>query len=237
MDDVTGSRLADRRVLVTGAASGIGLATALRLLADGARVAGWDVKQLSTGPSTTLRSWICNVGDESAVADTMAQTVNWLGGLDALVHVAGIIAASDVAVDQLEQSDWDRVISANLTGPYLVVKHAVPHLEQTGGVIVLTGSGAGIFNAHRSVPYAASKGGLHGLTITLEHHLRERGIRVNDVAPGAVDTPLMRRQSSDSLVNERKAAGKIIDASQVAALMAFLVSRDATAVRGTVRTW
>lgn len=230
-------RLDGRRVLVAGSASGIGRATVERLLAERGRVAGWDVKPVPPGDGSSLRSWVCDVADEAAVANTMPETVAWLGGLDAVVHVAGIIAGSNVAIDELDRANWNQVIGVNLTGPYLVAKHAVPHLERSHGVLVLTGSGAGIYNAHSSVPYAASKGGLHGLMITLEEPLRRRGIRVNDVAPGAIDTPLLRRHSTDARAREQRLAGKIIDAAEVAALMAFLVSDDASAVRGTVRTW
>lgn len=231
-------RNAGRRVLVTGAGSGMGLATVNRLVEEEARVAGWDVRppdQLANG----VRWWRCDVSDGEAVAAAMAETVSWLGGLDAVVHVAGIIAGSGAPVDQLQRADWNSVIDVNLTGPYLVAHFATPYLERSHGALILVGSGAGIYNAHRSVPYAASKGGLHGLAITLEEPLRARGIRVIDIAPGSVDTPLLRAQSgqSDQEIDARRAAGEIIDAPAVAHLMAFLVSDEASAVRGTIRTW
>lgn len=229
------------KVVVTGAASGIGLATVDRLLGDGARVLAVDLawpddhRLLTVAETRTAQ---CDVGDEDAVSSTLAAAATWLGGIDAVVHVAGTIRANRQQVDDVARSDWDAVLGTNLTGAYLVAKHAVRYLERTSGALILVGSGAGVFNPHGSVPYAASKGGLHGLAITLEAALHRRGVRVVDVAPGAVDTPLLRRQSAEpEQIDDRVAAGKIIGADKVAALLAFLASPDASAVRGTLRTW
>lgn len=233
----TTARLAGRRVLVTGAASGIGRATAIRVAEDGADVALVDVHD---GESVARRCrdvggramfFGCDVSDEQAVHDMVDAAVSWLDGLDAVLHVAGIVGDRDSPVDALAAADWDSVIGVNLTGAFHLAKHAVPHLERSAGALVLTGSGAGIWNGHVSVAYGASKGGLHGLALTLEGPLRERGIRVYDVAPGAVDTPLLRRVAASPPTKP------LVPPEQIAAIMAFLASDDAMAVRGTVRTW
>lgn len=235
---IPAERSRGRRVVVTGAASGIGRATAERLLGDGAQVAALDLHRPDLSGGGNCRSLPCDVTDEAQLTQTLHDAATWLGGIDAVAHVAGIVGARDVPVDLLAAEDWNAVLEVNLTGAFLVAKHAVPHLERSSGVLVLTGSGAGIFNGHRSVGYAASKGGLHGLALTLEEPLRARGIRVNDVAPGAVDTPLLRAGGADEeKVRARREAGQIIDADEVAALLAFLVSAEAAAVRGTIRTW
>lgn len=227
-----------RRILVTGAASGIGRAVTERLLADGACVAALDLHRFDiTGADDRLRSWTGDVSDEGAVVDIVAEATAWLGGLDAVAHVAGIVRGLGTPIDELAREDWDSVLAVNLTGAYLVAKHTVPHLERSRGALVLTGSGAGVHNAHRSAAYAASKGGLHGLAITLEDKLRERGVRVYDVLPGAVDTPLVRAQAGDERVDAGRQSGRIIDAAGVAAIIAFLVSAEAVAVRGSIRTW
>lgn len=236
-------RLAGKRLLVTGAASGIGRATALRMAAESGDIAlldlqaGDDAAAECEALGVRARFWACDVSSEPAVAAAVEQATRWLGGLDAVVHVAGIVGLQDVQVDALGQDDWDPVMAVNVTGAFLVSKHTTPHLERTSGVLVLTGSGAGIWVGHRSVAYGASKGGLHGLALTLEGPLRARGIRVNDVAPGAVDTPLVRSLSGDARVDENRRKRLIIAAEKVASLMAFLASDDASAVRGTVRTW
>lgn len=239
------ARLTGKRCLVVGAASGIGRATSVRLAADGADVALVDVqpgdavqRECATS-DVRARFWGCDVSDETAVAATITYAVDWLGGLDAVLHVAGIVGDRDSEVDTLARVDWDDVMSVNLAGPFLVAKHTTAHLERTSGVLVLTGSGAGIWNGHRSVAYGASKGGLHGLAMTLEGPLRSRGIRVYDVAPGAVDTPLLRTDSESdrARVSANRAAGQLVPPEKIASIMAFLVSDDASAVRGTIRTW
>lgn len=236
-------RLAGKRLLVTGAASGIGLATARRAAAEGADLALFDVQDGRDAAAecaacgVRARSWACDVGVESSVAPAVGQAADWLGGLDAVLHVAAIVGVRDVEVDSLELDDWERVMTVNVAGAFLVAKYTTPHLERTSGALVLTGSGAGIWGGHRSLAYGASKGGLHGLALTLEAPLRARGIRVNDVAPGAVDTPLVRSLDGDARVDEAVANGRVIAADQVASIMVFLASAEASAVRGTVRTW
>lgn len=225
-----------RRVLVTGAASGIGAAAVDRCLAAGATVAGFDVTPHDAGDDRR-RDWVCDVSDEAAVASCVAEATSWLGGLDAVLHVAGIVGDNTSGADQLSKQDWDTVIGVNLTGTWLIAKHTLPLLEANGGTLALTGSGAGVHNAHTSVAYAASKGGLNGLAITLEEAWRRRGVNVVAVLPGSVDTPLVRRFGTHDGRENRKAEHLMIEADEVGAILAFLASPDASGVRGPLRTW
>lgn len=236
MTDPTTDAPDQRRVLVTGAASGIGAATVDRCLADGARVAGLDVTPFNADRADR-RDWVCDVSDEESVAAAVAEATTWLGGLDAVLHVAGIVGDSTSDADQLAKDDWDRVIAVNLTGAWLVAKHTLPHLQESGGTLALTGSGAGVHNAHKSVAYAASKGGLNGLAITLEEKWRRRGVNVVAVLPGSVDTPLLRRHGTHDGRENRKAEHLMIEADEVGAILAFLASPAASGVRGPLRTW
>src|SRR5699024_1936600 len=150
----------------------------------------------------------------------------------------GIVGDTTSGADELVRQDWDRVLQVNLTGAWLVAKHTLPLLEDAGGTLALTGSGAGVHNAHRSVAYAASKGGLNGLAITLEESWRHRGVNVVAVLPGSVDTPLLRRVGTrDGRRRARKDEHMLIEADEVGALLAFLATPDASGVRGPVRTW
>jgi NAD(P)-dependent dehydrogenase (short-subunit alcohol dehydrogenase family) len=137
---------------------------------------------------------------------------------------------------------WHRVLSVNLTGPFLVARHAVAYLTAGTGVLVLVGSKAGVLAGSGSVPYGASKGGLHGLALTLDRQLRPRGIRVHTLCPGDIDTPLMRRSldearangvAPDRVADIESALGRPED---VAAALVLLAAPASAGVAGTVYT-
>jgi NAD(P)-dependent dehydrogenase (short-subunit alcohol dehydrogenase family) len=236
-----GLALRDRRVVVTGAASGIGAATAVGVAAAGGTVALLDIGDL--GPTARgcrahgvgVVEQPCDISDPEAVEPAFAAVDAALGGIDAVLHVAGVLGRPRAQVDDLDFGDWERVRAVNLDGAFLVARAATPRLERTGGTLVLTGSGAGVFNGHRSPAYAASKGGLHGLMIALEEPLRARGIRVNAVAPGAVDTPMVR--AARTAADPGAPGPTLTSPDAVAGILVFLASKAADAVRGTVRTW
>ncbi len=236
--------LKGRRVLVTGAGSGIGRAAVDRLAGGGAQVAAFDVafpEDASGGER--VRRWRVDVTDEPAVEQAVAGAVDWLGGaVDVLAHVAGIMRAQRIPIEEVPSETWDEVIRVNLRGTFLMTKHLVPRFPPGAGAIVLVSSVAGVFVASGSIPYGASKGGMHGLALTLEERLAGTGIRVNELCPGSVQTPLLERSLADA--SERlgssdyrdEVAARWIRPEQVAEVIAFLASPAADILRGTIRT-
>jgi NAD(P)-dependent dehydrogenase (short-subunit alcohol dehydrogenase family) len=236
--------LEGRRVLVTGAGSGIGRATAERLAAGGAQVAAFDIAFGDDRvDGTSVRHWRVDVGDEAQVAAAVTEAAEWLGGeLDVLIHVAGIMRAQRVPIDEVPADVWDEVIRVNLRGTFLMTKHVIPRFPKGSGALVLVSSVAGVFTASGSFPYGASKGGMHGLALTLEERLTGTGIRVNEVCPAAVQTPLLERSLADasermgSTTYRDEVAAKWIRPEQVAEVIAFIASPAGDILRGTVRT-
>ena len=229
-------RLVGKRALVTGAARGIGLATARRLTAEGARVAGLDLDR--SAEEVTL---IADVTDESAIERAFGEAVATFGGLDIVVaNAATQIIGSDARADQLELDVWQRTLDVNLTGAFLTAKHgARALLASGGGAIVFTASPAGTYGIAPGLDaYSASKAGVYGLVRVLAADYARDGIRVNGVLPGLTDTPMNDWWHNDG---ERRAAaaqsvpiGRIGTAQEVAAVIAFLASDDASYVTGAM---
>ena len=129
----------------------------------------------------------------------MAAAVETYGKLDVLVACAGILKGAFVPVEEMAESLFEHVLDVNVTGEFLAVKHAVPWIKRAGGgVVILIASGAGVRGGSSSIAYGTSKGGVHGMAMVLEDKLAPLGIRVNDVCPGAVDTPLKRENVRDA---------------------------------------
>src|SRR5579859_2388500 len=184
--------------LVTGAARGIGLATAKRFLADGWRVALLDIegellRDAVAGlakPDDTL-ALICDVSDPTAVSAAVEQVAQRFGRLDALVNNAGIAVFTPLL--ETSDADWGRILSVNLTGPFLCTKAAAPLMREHGGgaIVNITSISAVRASTLRSA-YGTSKAGLAHLTKQLAVELASLGIRVNGVAPGPVDTAMAK---------------------------------------------
>ncbi|MFI9526095.1 SDR family NAD(P)-dependent oxidoreductase [Micromonospora rosaria] len=242
--------LAGRRVVVVGGASGIGLATVRAAAAAGAAVAVLDAdadgaagaaaQARAVGATACARP--VDVTDEAQVAAALDAVAAELGGIDAVLHVAGVMRGQGTAVADVPLELWQRVIAVNLTGPFLVAKHATRHLTGGDGVLVLVGSKAGVQTGSGSVPYGASKGGLHGLALTLARQLGPQGIRVHTLCPGDIDTPLMRRSLDEARANGtdgvqvariEAALGRPEDVASVLVLLAAPVSAGLV---GTVYT-
>jgi len=191
------NRFEGKVALVTGAASGIGQAVAVRLAAEGAAVACLDVN--SDGAHETASrvaeadgtaTWSgCDITDESSVATAVAATVDAHGKLDIVCNVAGIgtfAVSHEAPVDE-----WERILAVNLTGTYLVCRATVPHLmDSDDGVIVNTASNAGLQGVPYAAAYCASKGGVVQLTRALAAEYLKDGPRVVAIAPGGVATPI-----------------------------------------------
>lgn len=180
------NRFAGKVALVTGAASGIGAATAALFASEGATVVGLDRQAAATGGAPIVR---CDVTDPDSVRAAVAGVVDTHGGIDIVANVAGIAQfghVEDVTIDE-----WRRVLDVNLTGPFIVSQAAIPHLKEREGCIVNVASIAGLEGQPYSTAYSASKGGVVLLTKSLAVDLASVGVRVNCVCPGTVDTPLI----------------------------------------------
>ena len=182
-----------RRILVTGAAKGIGLATLVRLAGEGARVAALDrdVPALEVLPAHLGQALghaaAVDVSDGAAVADAVKASAAGLGGLDGVVNAAGVDLYADI--EAMASADWDKVLAVNLTGPFLVIQAAYPFLKAAGGgTIVNVSSAAGLSPLKNRMAYCASKAGLQMASKALAIEAAAFDIRVNTVCPGAVET-------------------------------------------------
>lgn len=234
-----------RTAIVTGAASGIGLACARRLLADGWRVTAADVAPIpgslaATAPAGTFLAVRCDVADAQQCRDSVSRTVAAFGGVDALIHCAAVHCTKTWR--ELDGEAFDRVLSVNVTGSFHIARAAAEHMaDHGGGAIVLTGSGSvnvsGVGGHGRGGPaYVTSKAAIIGLTRALARSLGPDGIRVNAISPGATETPMTADYSADALrrVGERTILGRIGQPEEIAAVAVFLVSADAAYLTGEI---
>ncbi|MGO9027151.1 MAG: SDR family NAD(P)-dependent oxidoreductase [Acidimicrobiales bacterium] len=192
-----GRRFEGKVAVVTGAGSGIGQAVALRLAAEGAAVAALDISEEGLKDTVetivaeggTGRGFACDVTSEESVDTTVAATVEALGPPDVVVNVAGIGGFFNTVDMPLER--WERILAVNLTGPFLVCRATLPFLLDNGGNIVNVASNTALMGQSYSAAYCASKAGVLMFSKALAAEYLSRGVRVNVVAPGGVDTPLM----------------------------------------------
>ncbi len=223
-------RLDQTVAVVTGAASGIGAACAERLSAEGAAVATIDI--------TEGVDHVLDVRDEAAVRAAFEAVLEEHGRLDSVVHAAGVAGGGPVHL--LDAEEWDRVIDVNLKGTFLVDKHSSIHmLAQGSGSIVNIASIEGIEGTEGGSAYNASKGGVVMLTKSMAIDYGRRGIRVNCICPGGIDTPLLRSiTDSDGLdlyrerLREEHLLGRFGRPDEIAAAAAFLASEDASFMTG-----
>jgi NAD(P)-dependent dehydrogenase (short-subunit alcohol dehydrogenase family) len=233
-----------RTAIVTGGAQGIGKGIVARLLAGGWRVAIADI-DAEAGMETTreldaaerLLFVPTDVSDEGAVGKCVAAAIERFGRIDGLVANAGIARPQRVPVESLPLGDWNRMIGVNLTGCFLMAKHAVPHLRRSRGAIVNIASTRALQSEADTEPYAASKGGVVALTHALAVSLGPE-IRVNCVSPGWIDVRAWQygaRSATDALDPEDHAqhpAGRVGTPEDVAATVEFLLSAAAGFVTG-----
>ncbi|WP_329543775.1 SDR family oxidoreductase [Streptomyces sp. NBC_01356] len=229
-------------VLITGAARGIGAATARRLAEEGAEVLVTDV-DLAEAEKTaaTIRelgaraeSFTCDVGERASVEEAVSHAVDTFGSLDVLVNNAyGCTPDAPLFEDEPDEV-WARDLDLTLTGAYRCSRAALPHLVASGrGAIVSIGSVNGLqdFGNHA---YSAAKAGLVSLTRTLAGHAAPRGVRVNLVAPGTVRTTAWEGRDADlEVASGLYPLGRVGEPEDIAAAVAFLASRDAAWITGT----
>jgi NAD(P)-dependent dehydrogenase (short-subunit alcohol dehydrogenase family) len=234
-------RFAGRRVYLTGAASGIGRATARILAQGGAALALVDIDETrlaEVADETGGQSFAADLRDGAAIDRSVAQAALHLGGLDGVINCAGV--PSGGLIDHLTPEEWDRVLAINLTAPYRICHAAVPHLRREArGSIVNVASGMGLLpTAPGATAYAASKGGLIAFTRALAKDVGP-DIRANCVCPGVAETPmtegLLHRQDAASAAAfvAQYTLNRVAAASEVAEGIAFLLSDEASFVTGS----
>jgi NAD(P)-dependent dehydrogenase (short-subunit alcohol dehydrogenase family) len=238
------SFLAGKAVLVTGAARGIGAAIAEAVVEAHGAVALLDVNPAGEEVAERLaergkaRFFRCDVRSFEEVDRAVTDAIGALGGLDGLVNNAGVNAYFDAV--EMDENDWESVFAVDLKAPWLLAKAALPKLIERNGAIVNISS----LQAHLTIrgffPYAAAKAGLEGLTRSLALDYAPHGVRVNAVAPGYTDSYLLQEwldqqpepERALAGVNEATPIGRLVDPSEVADVVVFLLSERASAVTG-----
>ncbi|MBI2710129.1 MAG: SDR family oxidoreductase [Actinobacteria bacterium] len=241
-------RFTDRRIVVTGAGSGMGRAVALRLLREGGHVAALDLSAggladtakvaADEGFANRLATATVDIADEAEVARVVAGALDTLGGLDVLVNAAGILRAAHTEECPLEL--WQQVIGTNLTGTFLVTRAALPALVASGRGVVVNFASTAAFAAHPYMAaYAASKGGIVAFTHTIALEYAKRGVRAVAVAPGGVDTPLvgglaMPDDADPGFYRRLMPVGRgFASPDEIAGMVAAVASDDGAYVNGT----
>jgi NAD(P)-dependent dehydrogenase (short-subunit alcohol dehydrogenase family) len=251
-------RLEGKRILVTGAASGIGQATALRLLEEGATVVASDIAADGLGATAAradeaatadrLTTVTMDVGNEDSVIGGVRRAVETLGGLDSLVNAAGILRAAHTHETSLEL--WNRIVGVNLTGTFLVVREALPALLANSRSAIVNFSSTSASFAHPYMAaYAASKGGIQAFTHSLALEYAREGLRAVCVAPGSIksgitdatggyipkdaDWSLFSRLMPILPTTEKSSGAGMADPVVVAGVIAMLVSDDGAFITGT----
>jgi NAD(P)-dependent dehydrogenase (short-subunit alcohol dehydrogenase family) len=232
-------RLDGKVCVITGAAGGIGAATAEAFGREGARVVGVDLNDSSPGDLALA----VDVTDEDAVRDMYARVHDEFGGIDVLFNNAGISPDDDTSVLDTSLEAWQRVQDVNLKSVFLCCKHGIPHLLEndppTRGSVINTASFVAVMGAATSqISYTASKGGVLALTRELGVEFARRGVRVNALCPGPIDTPLLRELfAKDPEKAQRRLVhvpmGRFGKAEEIANGVLFLASDESSFVTAT----
>ncbi len=245
---MTGSPFSGLTAVVTGGASGIGLATANMLAAGGANVVAFDLTaldltalDLTPVDQPVLMGIRCDICDDGSVKEAIEAVIARFGQLDIVINNAGIGAQGSVADN--DDTEWSKVFDVNVFGIVRVTRAALPHLKRSGNAsVVNTGSIAGWAGIPQRALYSATKGAVHALTLAMAADHVHDGIRVNAVAPGTADTPwisrLLAKADDPGVEREALAArqpmGRLVTADEVAAAVCYLASPLAGSTTGSI---
>lgn len=234
-------RLTNKTAVVTGGASGIGKATALRFLEEGARVAIWDIQEekgkalVETCRQQGLQAEYYQVDTTSleAVVQAAAQVKDRFGSIDILINNAGI--TRDASLKKMTPEQWDQVIAVNLTGVFNCTKAVYPYMEAQGwGRIISAASVVGLYGNFGQTNYVATKAGVIGMTKVWAREFGRKGITANTVAPGFIHTEMMDTIPEQVLqgMKDKAPVGRLGTSEEVAAAYAFLASDEAAFING-----
>lgn len=224
-------RLSGKVAIVTGAASGIGKATAALFRAEGATVVGADV-----GEGADV---VCDAGSEDAVRALVESTARDHGGLDIMFANAGV-SGGFASISEQTADDWAEILRVNLIGPFLAIKHAAPLIKQRGGgAIICTASVAGLRSGAGGAAYSASKAGVINLVQTAAQQLSGTGIRVNAICPGLIETGMTkpiydtaRERGQEKRIGELTPLQRGGEPEEIAQAALFLASGESSYVNG-----
>jgi NAD(P)-dependent dehydrogenase (short-subunit alcohol dehydrogenase family) len=232
--------------LITGAAAGIGAATAHRLAAEGANVfladinlAGAEAVAAEVAKKFGVKAvaGAFDAGDAKSCAALVAQAATTLQRLDVVCNIAGLQKWDHFA--EITDATWDRMMRINLNSVFVISREAIPHLEKTRGNIVNISSAAGIIGIAYNAPYCAAKAAVIGLTKSIAVEYAARGVRVNAIAPGGVKSgqamnPIPEGVNMDLVLRLFPKTGDMCEPEEIAAAIAYLASEEARYVTGTI---
>ena len=243
MGESEAQRFQGKVALITGSASGIGRATALRVAREGGSVLCADVQAEGVEQSAKLarelgaeaEARICDVSDPAQVATSVAACIDRFGRLDALCNIAGILRFDHT--HELALEDWNRILAVNLTGTFLMCQAALPHLLESNGAIVNTSSTSALAGLAYAAAYGSSKAGVLALTYTLAIEYGKQGLRANAVCPGSITTPMTQAPTFPDgahmkLITRAMPLDEFRGPETVASVIAFLASEDAAHING-----
>jgi glucose 1-dehydrogenase len=237
------TKLENKTAIVTGAARGIGLACAKRLIAEGAKAVLADIDEHEGGSAAKMLGSAahfigCDVGDAKQVAALIAETEKLFGGIDILVNNAGIVHGADFL--EVSEADFERVLRVNLKGAFLVAQAVANKMvaQKKAGSIVNMASINSAVAIPNQIPYSVSKGGMLQLTRAMALSLAPYGIRVNAIGPGSIMTDILKSVANDKeakrRILSRTPLGRIGLPEEVASVAAFLASDDASYITGEI---